>query len=122
MVSQNNTDFKSQVKLPDDLLMKECNFTDNIELVFTLVGTRICLLLGTNSRPKPNFYEVILYCFDQFQHFYSMVNTAARKLGGYRISMKIHPVLEHRLCTSSYDTFLVLTSNLITRAQTFVCK
>lgn len=103
--------------------MKECNFTDNIELVFTLVGTEeTSLSLGTNSRSKPNFYEVILYCSDQFQHFYSMVNTAARKLGGYRISMKIHTVLEHWLYTSSYDTFLVLTSNLIMRAQTFVCK
>lgn len=103
--------------------MMECNFTDNVELVFILVGTEeLSLLLGTNSRSKPNFYKVILYCFDQFQHFYSMVNTAARKLGGYRISIKIHTVLEHWLCTSSYDTFLVLTSNLIMRTQTFVCK
>jgi len=101
--------------------MKECNFTDNVELVFVLVGTEeISLLLGTNSRVKPNFYEVVLYCFDQFQHFYSMVNTAARKLGGYRISMKIHTVFQHWSSTSSYDTFL--TSDLTVRAQTFVCK
>lgn len=69
--------------------MKECNSTDNVELVFTLIHTEeIHLLLGTNSRSKPIFYEVILYCFNPFQYFYSMVNTAARKLEGYRISMK----------------------------------
>lgn len=116
-------DFRSQVKLPDGLLMKEHNFTDNTELIFTLADIEeTSLLLGTNSRHKTNFYKIILYTFDPFQHFYSMVNTAARKLGGYRISVKIHTVLEHWLCPSSYDTFLVLVSNLITGAQTFVCK
>lgn len=58
-------DFKNQVKLLDDPLMTECNFTDKVELIFTLVGTEEeSLLLGTNSRSKPNFYEVILHSFE----------------------------------------------------------